>query len=193
MPQQHKETKFPFEVLGLAIAAGGLFCAMHLLNGWLFAALEISPHISFLYLPSFLRLVNVLVLGMVWGTLGTAIGCALLIAWSPDNLLLSMANATIAASSAAMAVFLMRVMQKRLGTFERLDLAGCVSSPTECLGSPRHVVCAGPNATGQPQSTFFHDGRRPERGCTWGVNAALVSQPHTDGQICQRSRLASAF
>lgn len=121
MATNHKETSFPIELIGLALAAGVLFSAVHLLNGWLFALLEISPHISFLYLPSFLRLANVLVLGMVWGTLGTGIGCAILIAWSPDNLLLSVANATISASSAALSVFLMRVMQKRPLSLVRLS------------------------------------------------------------------------
>jgi hypothetical protein len=121
MAINHKETSFPIELIGLAIAAGVLFCAVHLLNGWLFASLEISPHISFLYLPSFLRLANVLLLGMVWGTLGTGIGCAILIAWSPDNLFLSVANGTIAAGSAALSVFLMRVMQKRPLSLVRLS------------------------------------------------------------------------
>ncbi|CAN1506635.1 hypothetical protein MCEMAEM4_00677 [Burkholderiaceae bacterium] len=121
MPQHHKETTFPIEFLGLAAAAGVFFCAVHLFNGWLFASLEISPHISFIYLPNFLRLANVLLLGMVWGTLGTAIGCLLLIAWSPDNFWVSLANATVSTAGATLSVFLMRFMQKRELSLVRLS------------------------------------------------------------------------
>ena len=105
---------FPAALLALAVAAGVFFCGVHLLNGWMFSSLEFSSHIILLYLPNFLRLAYVLVLGMVWGTLGTAIGCALLIAWSPDSTLrVSLANATVSTAGAALAVFLMRIMQDR--------------------------------------------------------------------------------
>jgi hypothetical protein len=105
---------FPLELFLLSAAAGVFFCGLHLFNGWAFTSLEISPHISYLYLPNFLRLAYVLVLGMVWGTLGTAIGCVLLIFWSPDSTLwVSLANATVSTAGAALAVFLMRFMQKR--------------------------------------------------------------------------------
>jgi hypothetical protein len=121
MATNHKDSSFPIALAGVVIAAGVFFCGVHLLNSWLFSSLEISPHISLLYLPSFLRLANVLVLGMVWGTLGTAIGCMLLIAWSPDNLVVSLANATISTVVAALAVLLMRFMQKRRLSVVRLS------------------------------------------------------------------------
>lgn len=111
--KKDEDHSFHFEALFLAVLAGVLFCVVHLLNGWLLSSFEISNHISFLYLPSFLRLVNVLVLGMVWGTLGTAIGCLLLMPWSQDTVFLSLVNATASAGCAALAVMLMRFMQKR--------------------------------------------------------------------------------
>lgn len=111
--KKDEDHSFHFEALFLAVLAGVLFCVVHLLNGWLLSAFEISNHISFLYLPSFLRLVNVLVLGMLWGTLGTAIGCLLLMPWSQDTVFLSLVNATASAGCAALAVMLMRFMQKR--------------------------------------------------------------------------------
>ncbi|PQA80074.1 hypothetical protein C5F52_27265 [Limnohabitans sp. TS-CS-82] len=111
--KKDEEHSFHFEALLLAVLAGVLFCVVHLLNGWLLSSFEISDHISFLYLPSFLRLVNVLVLGMVWGSLGTAIGCLLLMPWSQDTVFLSLVNATASAGCAALAVMLMRFMQKR--------------------------------------------------------------------------------
>mgnify|MGYP000007439336 CR=1 FL=1 len=114
------EHTFHIEALFLAVLAGVLFCVVHLLNGWLLSSFEISNHISFLYLPSFLRLVNVLVLGMVWGTLGTAVGCLLLLPWSQDSVLLSLVNAMASAGCAALAVILMRFMQKRPLSLARL-------------------------------------------------------------------------
>lgn len=111
--KKDEDHSFHFEALFLAVLAGVLFCVVHLLNGWLLSSFEISNHISFLYLPSFLRLVNVLVLGMLWGTLGTAIGCLLLMPWSQDTVFLSLVNATASAGCAALAVMLMRFMQKR--------------------------------------------------------------------------------
>ena len=74
-----------------------------------------------IYLPSFLRLANVLVLGLLWGTLGTTFGGALLFFWMSDSLWLSIANTTISAGSAALAVMLMRFMQKRALSLTRLD------------------------------------------------------------------------
>jgi hypothetical protein len=68
-----------------------------------------------------LRLAYVLVLGMAWGTLGTALGCLLLIVWSTDNLWVSLANATISTGGAALAVFLMRIMQRRPLVLVRLS------------------------------------------------------------------------
>jgi hypothetical protein len=106
------EHTFHIEALFLAVLAGVLFCVVHLLNGWLLSSFEISNHISFLYLPSFLRLVNVLVLGMVLGLL--------LLPWSQDSVLLSLVNAMASAGCAALAVILMRFMQKRPLSLARL-------------------------------------------------------------------------
>lgn len=51
---------------------------LHLLNGWLFSFAEITPHIGLVYLPAFIRLFNVLVIGPVKGTLATFAGGLLL-------------------------------------------------------------------------------------------------------------------
>jgi len=108
-------------VLFLAILSGVLFCTVHVVNGWLLQSLEFSEHISFLYLPSFLRLFNVLVLGLVWGTLGTAIGGCLLFFWLHDSLFLSIFNTTISASSAALAVWVLSILQRRKLSITRLS------------------------------------------------------------------------
>jgi len=108
-------------IVCLVMAAGTLFFTVHILNGWLLKAMEISDHISLLYLPAFLRLMNVLVLGMLWGTLGTAVGGLLLFFWFNDSLLLSCLNTVMSAGGAALAVWWMRILQGRALSLARLS------------------------------------------------------------------------
>ena len=108
-------------MLVFAIAMGGLYCAMHLLNGWALRAIEFSDHISLVYLPGFIRLANVLLLGLFWGTLYTAIGGVMLLHWSHDSLFLSFCNIATSALSPLVAVLLMRVMQHRYVALSRLS------------------------------------------------------------------------
>lgn len=105
----------------LVFAAGILFCAVHILNGWLFQSIELTDHISLLYLPSFLRIMNVLVLGMFWGTAGTAVGGALLSFWSKDSLLLNALNTSVSAGSALLALWCMHIFQQRKLSLTRLS------------------------------------------------------------------------
>ena len=63
----------------LILALAVLFPAVHILNGWLFDFAIITNHISLIYLPAFLRLFNLLVLGPVFGLLTTFLGGLLLI------------------------------------------------------------------------------------------------------------------
>ena len=101
--------------------AGVVFCASHLLNAWLFQAIAISDHISLIYLPAFFRLFNVLVLGLFWGTLGTAIGGVLLLAWSQDaTLWISLFNMCVSAGVAAISVVLLQMLLRRRLSITRL-------------------------------------------------------------------------
>jgi hypothetical protein len=63
----------------LILALAVLFPAVHILNAWLFDFANISNHISLIYLPAFLRLFNLLVLGPFFGSLTTFLGGLLLI------------------------------------------------------------------------------------------------------------------
>lgn len=56
------------------------FPLVHVLSGWLFSFAEITPHIGLIYLPAFIRLFNVLVLGPLKGSLATFAGGLLLMA-----------------------------------------------------------------------------------------------------------------
>ena len=108
------------EMAILATAMGGLYCGMHLLNGWALRSIEFSDHISLIYLPGFVRLANVLLLGLFWGTVSTALGGLMLLHWSHDTLFLALCNIGTSALSPLIAVLLMRALQQRHVALSRL-------------------------------------------------------------------------
>lgn len=121
---QHTDELSPLlQQLLFAVIAGCLFCGMHLFNGWLMGSFEFSSHINLIYLPGFLRLANVLVLGLLWGTLGTAVGGLMLMWWFNETWLVGILNVGVSACVAALAVFLMQVLlQRRLSLRKLSDL-----------------------------------------------------------------------
>ena len=119
---QKTETRLShLSIFLLVMTAGTVFFTVHILNSWLLNAVEITNHISLLYLPAFLRLMNVLVLGMLWGTLGTAVGGALLFFWMQDSLLMSCLNTSVSAGGAALSVWVMQILQGRRLSLSRLS------------------------------------------------------------------------
>lgn len=110
----------PLSIALLVLAAGFLFFTVHIFNSWLLEFIQITDHISLLYLPAFLRLMNVLVLGVLWGSLGTAVGGGLLFFWMQDSLLMSVLNTLVSASGAALSVWVMRILQGRPLLISRL-------------------------------------------------------------------------
>ena len=100
---------------------GALYCLMHLLNGWALSVVEFSNHINLVYLPGFLRLANVLLLGLFWGTCATAMGGLMLLYWSLDNMMLSLCNIAVSATTALLTVYVMRLMQQRHLALSRLS------------------------------------------------------------------------
>jgi hypothetical protein len=117
-----EKDKSVFALFAASSLAGVAFCASHLLNDWLFQAIAISDHISLIYLPAFFRLFNVLVLGLMWGTLGTAIGGVLLLAWTHDaTLSISLLNMCVSAGVAAISVVLLQMLLRRRLSITRLN------------------------------------------------------------------------
>ena len=117
-----EKDKSIFALFVASSLAGVVFCASHLLNAWLFQAFAISDHISLIYLPAFFRLFNVLVLGLMWGTLGTAIGGVLLLAWTHDaTLSISLLNMCVSAGVAAISVVLLQMLLRRRLSITRLN------------------------------------------------------------------------
>ena len=62
-----------FEIF-LTLLSALSYPLIHVANGWIFSSLEITPNVGLIYLPAFIRMLNVLVLGKVKGTLATALG-----------------------------------------------------------------------------------------------------------------------
>ncbi len=93
--------------------AAVLFPLVHVFNGWAFDAFEFSHHISLIYLPAFLRLANVLVLGQAWGTLTTALGGVLLAIWNNNVTWVEGMNVLASATSGWLSVWLFQIIKER--------------------------------------------------------------------------------
>ena len=106
-------------VLVLALAV--LFPAVHILNGWLFDFATISPHISLVYLPAFLRLFNLLVLGPAIGTLTTILAGLLLMFHFQEPLQAAVLNILCSSAGPLMALFSFRMGFKRRVTLTSIQ------------------------------------------------------------------------
>ena len=91
-----------------------VYMSVHLANLWVFEFWEVTPNISWVYLPSFLRLANLLILGPFWGTCATALGGAELIFLSNQIFNgLAWLNVLASCSSAVAAYGLLHLMTQR--------------------------------------------------------------------------------
>ncbi len=119
-------------VLILALAV--LYPATHILNGWLFDFATISDNISLIYLPAFLRLFNLLVLGPAFGTIATILGGLLLMSQFNDPLGVALLNIACSSTGPLIALLCFRIYMKRQPEITSLrDLGGltllyCVSN-----------------------------------------------------------------
>ena len=104
----------PFEKALLMLLGSLVYTSAHLANLWLFDFWEVTPNISWVYLPSFLRLANLLILGPLWGTFATALGGAELIFLSDQGFNgLAWLNVLASCSSAVAAYGVLRLMIHR--------------------------------------------------------------------------------
>jgi hypothetical protein len=97
----------------LIVALAVLFPAIHIFNGWLFDFATINAHISLIYLPAFLRLFNVLVLGPIWGTVTTFLGSILLMSQFDEPLGYAMLNNFSTCAGPLIALFVYQYQLKR--------------------------------------------------------------------------------
>ena len=101
------------EHLVLMFLGAAAFALMHLFNAWLSRHISVSDHISWIYLPAFLRLMNVLVLGGFWGTLSTALGGVFLGVYYESLALNEGCNIAVSALSPLLAVWMLRYVKER--------------------------------------------------------------------------------
>ena len=90
----------------LVILLAVIFPLAHILNGWVFGLAAISSHISLIYLPAFMRLANVLILGRLNGTLATLMGGMLLMFYSNESPLVAFLNSLCSAGGPLLALYL---------------------------------------------------------------------------------------
>lgn len=118
----------------LISALAVLYPATHILNGWLFDFAFISDNISLIYLPAFLRLFNLLVLGPAFGTIATILGGLLLMSQFNDPLGVTLLNIACSSTGPLIALLCFRIYMKRQPEITSLrDLVGltllyCVSN-----------------------------------------------------------------
>jgi len=108
------------ERIVLVIVCAALFSATHLGNAWLFQYLSLSEHISWIYLPAFLRVMYVLVLGPWWGFAAIFVGSMVLAISLSEHMNQALLNAACSALSPVLAVWLFRILKERSLVLSRL-------------------------------------------------------------------------
>lgn len=88
----------------LVIVFAVIFPLAHILNGWVFGWISISSHIGLIYLPAFLRLANVLILGRLNGTLATLLGGMLLMGYTHESPAVAFLNSLCSAGGPLLAL-----------------------------------------------------------------------------------------
>lgn len=103
-----------------ALIAGCLFASVHVANLWIFSNLSLTAHIAWIYVPAFLRLANVIVLGAALGAIGTFFGGLILIWIQNSDFLLALPNTFISAGAASFALWIFTITANREFDMNRL-------------------------------------------------------------------------
>ncbi len=116
----------------LILSAAALYAVTHRLNGWLFQWVEISNHISWVYMPAFLRLLYVLVLGRVNGFIAIFWGGLMLSSAFAEPGIVMLANNVCAALAPVLACIAIARWHQRdvnlnsLGDLMQLTIVYCL-------------------------------------------------------------------
>jgi hypothetical protein len=108
------------KILLLALCAP-MFAGAHMFNAWVFQQFELSVHISWVYLPAFLRVAYVLVLGPVWGFSTIFLGSLLLSSDFDEHLLHNITNSVASALGPVLALGLFRLLKERALQLSRMS------------------------------------------------------------------------
>jgi hypothetical protein len=101
------------EMLVLTLVAGALYVFMHFFNEWVFRYTEFTEHVNWVYLPAFLRLANVIVLGEFAGSVSTGLGVLVIELFFLDSPLTALLNIAASVSSPLLAFQTFRLLTGR--------------------------------------------------------------------------------
>jgi hypothetical protein len=104
-----------------------LFALLHVVTEIFLGFAEITPHVSLIYLPAFLRLLHVLLLGKFKGTLATALGGILLMHGLDGISLIGFMNVACSASGPLLALWLFERVYGRPVSLTSLKDLGLVT------------------------------------------------------------------
>ena len=125
-------------ILLLVLALAVLYPAAHILNAWLFDFANINSHVSLIYLPAFLRLLNLLVLGPLYGTAATFIGGLMLLEYFNEPLNLALLNIASSCAGPLVAMMGFRIYFKRRIQLTSLKDLGIVTVAYAIFNSVIH-------------------------------------------------------
>ena len=135
--------------LTLIFISALVYCGLHELNALMFNGLSFNSHISIIYLPAFIRLLNVLVLGRVNGTLATMLGGVLLLPFQDKINLTEMANIACSGFGPVLAMYLFKLSFNKdvsLSVTKDLIILGLIYSFTNALVHHSLWLLLDPNA-----------------------------------------------
>ena len=113
----------------LILALAVLFPATHILSGWLFEFATLNENISLIYMPAFLRLFNLLILGPLFGTLATILGGLLLTTQFNEPLGIELLNVACSSAGPLMALIGFKILASTLDKSELFGDQSTVSPP----------------------------------------------------------------
>lgn len=150
-----------------------IFPVVHIVNGWVFKFAEVSPHIGLIYLPAFMRLANVLILGRANGTVATLLGGHAVDAVFRRGHLGGIAQQPVLCrwTLAGLVPFQAACQTGcRAHLAEGSDLSDADLCDCQCGTAPRDVVSAGPFQTGGARSGVVDDSGRYSWGSFGGIH-----------------------
>ncbi len=101
------------ELVILILIAGLLYAALHHFNEWAFYFTSLTGHINWIYLPAFLRLANVIVLGYYAGSIATGLGVMFLYVINPSTFPTLILNTLAAILSPLLAFWVFKILKNR--------------------------------------------------------------------------------
>ena len=110
------------------LVCAALFAMTHVTNAWLFEHASLSTHISWVYLPAFLRVAYVLILGPVWGGVSIFLGGLLLGVAPEESVFQGLLNSAASALGPVLALGLFKLLKER-----KLQLASLSDLIQMCL------------------------------------------------------------